>query len=129
MRFVPGCCTCGPPCCFSVKVYGCGAYSNGLPAGLRDVGVKLTEVGTGTVAMDGTTNNLGLVCNTGGSVIRVCPGSVSTSYTVTYTYASGNTTRMVFSIQPPGTTTIAFDGSASCPTGDAVFFIAVTPAS
>ena len=128
MRFVPGCCTCGPPCCFVVKVYGCGAYSGGLPAGLRGVHITLTEHGTSTVAMDGDTNDLGLVCNTTGTVIRVCPGSAIKTYDLTWDYTAGNTSRMVLSIQPPGTTQITFDGSLPCPPGDAMFQIAVTTA-
>lgn len=127
MRFIPGCCSCSGPCCFSVKVTGC-AVRPGVPVGLSGVSITLTEQGSGTVVMDGITNSLGMVANTGGTVIRVCPSGTKT-YDLAWDYAAGNTSRMILSIQPPGTTNIVFNGSGPCPIGDSVFFIAVTPAN
>ena len=110
----PGCNCCTGTCCFSVYVSAC---SHPLPG----VSITLTDNATSTVVMNGTTNAAGIVVDGGGVKIRVCPG-VDATYTLTWSYISGNQDRM-----QPNPTSISFAGSHGCPGGDSVATIIFTP--
>lgn len=122
-----GCCACSGACCFSVKVNGC-ATTTTVPRGLSGVSITLTEQGTGTVVMDGVSDSSGMVVDEDGAIIRVCPSGTKT-YDMTWDYLAGNKDRMqahvIVALVPVDSFT--FNGSIPCPTGDAVFYVAVTP--